>query len=83
MLNYSARRRKNILVILPYVKSISDNKKIWKIIKPFFFNKGLNANNIMLVETNKVVRVEEIIANIMNNYFTNITTYLKLISKRI
>ena len=32
----------------------------------------------MLVENNEIVREEEIIANIMNNYFTNITTHLKL-----
>ena len=60
------------------VKSISDNKKFWKTIKPFFSNKGLNTNNMMLVEDNEIVREEEIIANIMNNYFTNITTLLKL-----
>ena len=57
------------------VKSISDNKRFWKTIKPFFFNKGLNTNNMMLVEDNKIVREEEIIANIMNNYFTNITAH--------
>ena len=60
------------------VKSISDNKRFWKTIKPFFSNKALNTNNVMLVEDNKIVREEEIIANIMNNYFTNITTHLKL-----
>ena len=60
------------------VKSISDNKKFWKTIKPFFSNTGLNANNMTLVENNEIVREEEIIANIMNNYFTNITTHLKL-----
>ena len=32
----------------------------------------------MLVENNEIVREEKIIANIMNNYFTNITTHLKL-----
>ena len=32
----------------------------------------------MLVEDNEIVREEKIIANIMNNYFTNITTHLKL-----
>ena len=47
-------------------------------IKPFFSNKGLNTNNMMLVENNEIVREEEIIAKIMNNYFTNITTYLNL-----
>ena len=60
------------------VKSISDYKKFWKTIKPFFSNKVLNTNNMMLVEDNEIVRKEEIIANIMNNYFTNITTHLKL-----
>ena len=33
---------------------------------------------MMLAEDNEIVRKEEIIANIMNNYFTNITTHLKL-----
>ena len=60
------------------VKSISDNKKFWKTIKPFFPNKGLNTNNMMLVEDNEIVREEEIIANITNNNFTNITTHRKL-----
>ena len=59
------------------VKSISDNKKFWKIMKPFFLNKGLNTNNMMLVEE------EEIIANIKNNYVTNITTHLNLKSTQI
>ena len=65
------------------VKSISDNKKFWKTIKPFFSNKGLNTNSMMLVEDNGIVRNEEIIANIMNNYFTNITTHLKLKPSKI
>ena len=46
--------------------------------KPFFCNKGLNTNNIMLVENNGIVREEEIIANILNNSFMNITTHLKI-----
>ena len=33
---------------------------------------------MMFVENNEIVREEEIIANIMNNYFKNITTHLKL-----
>ena len=60
------------------VKSISGNKKIWKTINHFFSYKALNPNNIMLLESNEIVREEEIIANIMNNCFTNITTHLKL-----
>ena len=52
------------------VKSISDNKRFWKTIKPFFSNKDLNTKNMMLVEDNKIVHEEEIIANIMNNCLT-------------
>ena len=54
------------------VKNISHNKKFWKTIKPFFSNKGLNANNMMLAENNEIVHEEEIMANIINNYFKNI-----------
>ena len=37
----------------------------YRTIKSFFSNKGLNTNNMMLVEDNEIVREEEIIANIM------------------
>ena len=40
--------------------------------KPFFLNKDLNTNNMMLVEDKEIVVEEEIIANIKNNYVTNI-----------
>ena len=37
----------------------------------------------MLVENNEIVREEEIIANVINNYFTNITTHLKIKPSKI
>ena len=51
--------------------------------KPFFLNKGLNTNNMMLVEDKEIVVEEEIIANIKNNYVTNITIHLNLKSSKI
>ena len=51
--------------------------------KPFFLNKGLNTNNMMLVEDKEIVVEEEIIANIKNNYVTNITIHLNLKSTKI
>ena len=60
------------------VKIIFDNKIFFEKPETIFFNKGQSTNNIMFVEINKIVRVEEIIANIMNNCFTNMTTHLKL-----
>ena len=32
------------------IKDLSVNKKFWKIIKPFFNNKGLNSNRLILRE---------------------------------
>ena len=55
------------------VKDINDNKKFWKTIKPFFSNKGLNTNKLMIIEKNNVI-----LANTMNQYFTSITKQLNL-----
>ena len=45
--------------------------------KPFFSNEVLSTNITTFVQNNKIVSEEEIIANIMNNYFKNITSPLK------
>ena len=60
------------------VKDINDNKKFWKTIKPFFSNKGLNTNKLMLIENNNLISEESVLANTMNQYFTNITKQLNI-----
>ena len=60
------------------VKEVSDNKTFWKSVKPFFSNKGLNSNNILLKEGNEIVNDDGKIAFIMNMYFTNITKHMNL-----
>ena len=60
------------------VKDINDNKKLWKTIKPFFSNKGLNNNKLMIIEKNNLISEESILANTMNLYFTSITKQLNL-----
>ena len=37
------------------LKDLSDNRKFWKNIKPFFSNKGLNFNKLMLKENNRLI----------------------------
>ena len=37
------------------MKCITDNKKFWKTMKPFFSDKGLGKNNIILVEEKNVI----------------------------
>ena len=59
-------------------RNINDNKKFWKTIKPFFSNKGLNTNKLMVIEKNNLTLEESILANTMNHYFTSITKQLNL-----
>ena len=60
------------------IKDLTDNKKFWKTIKPFFSNKGLNSNKLMLREKDVVVADEKALATLMNNYFVNIAADLDL-----
>ena len=60
------------------IKQVSYNKLFWKSIKPFFSDKVSNSSKITLVEENNIISDEEEIANIMNNYFINVTKTLNL-----
>ena len=57
-----------------YEKQISDNKKFWKNVKPFFSSRDVNSSKITLVENNLIVEDENKIAN----YFINIIKTLNL-----
>ena len=46
--------------------------------KPFFSNKGLETNNIIIKEKIKLITNISTLANLFNNYFINITSTLKL-----
>ena len=60
------------------VKDLSDNRKFWKTIKPFFSNKGLNSNKLMLKENNRLITEEKELATVMNTFFVNMTESLDL-----
>ena len=60
------------------VKDLSDNKKFWKTIKPYFSNKGLNSNKMLPKEKGELISDEKQLASIMNKFFINITKSLKL-----
>ena len=51
-------------------------EKFLKTIEPFFSNKGLNTNKIMLIERNNLISEESVLANTMSHYFTSITKQL-------
>ena len=60
------------------VKDVSDNRKFWKTIKPYFSYKGLNSNKLLLKEKGNLVSNEKELATIMSNFFINITKDLEL-----
>ena len=57
---------------------MSDNKKFWKIIKPFFSNKGLNSNELILREKDILITDQKALLTLMNKYFVNVTADLHL-----
>ena len=60
------------------MKDLNDNKKFWKKMKPFFSVKGLQTNNIIFKDKNRLVTEISVIANTFNNHFVNITNNLNL-----
>ena len=50
----------------------------WKTIKPFFSNKDLSINKLMLIEKKNLISEESFVANTMNQYFTSISKQLNL-----
>ena len=60
------------------IKQVSDNKLFWKNIKPFYSGKEPTSSKSTLVEGNGITSNEEKIANIVDDYFINITRTLNL-----
>ena len=58
------------------LNNICDNKKNWATVKPLFFNKIKSAENIVLSENGKLIKDEEEVANIFNDFFLNIVPNL-------
>ena len=51
------------------LKNITDNKKFWKNIKPFFSNKGISKTEITLIEGEKIISNDLEVANTLNSFF--------------
>ena len=48
------------------MSDLSDNKKFWETVKPYFSNKRLNSNKMLLKEKGKLISDEKQLASIMN-----------------
>ena len=59
------------------IKSVNDNKKFWKTIKPNFSNKN-KTQKIILVENGEILSENVKIAEVFNDYFINIVKDLNI-----
>ena len=57
-------------------KAVCDNKRFWKVVKPLFSNKVQTNSCITLLENNILNSDEKEVAEILNDYFINITQTL-------
>ena len=57
---------------------IKNTKTFWKSVKPHFTNKGSDSKKIILVEKDEITTDNAKIADIMNDYFINITKELNI-----
>ena len=54
-------------------KTIDNEKKFWKTVKPLFSIRNPMCEKITLIENGKILSNDEEIAECFNEYFTNIT----------
>ena len=60
------------------IRDLSDNRKFWKTIKPYFTNKGLNSNKLLVEEKGNLASNDKQLATIMNSFFINIAKGLEI-----
>ena len=59
-------------------KDISDNRKFWKTVKPLFSDKIQTPGSITLLKGDEQVSDDKKVAEILNEYFVNITASLEI-----
>ena len=60
------------------INSISNSKMFWKTIKPFFSEKNVTNNKIILVEDENIISDDTKVGDIMNTYFSNVVSQLDI-----
>ena len=53
------------------MNNYTDNKKFWNTVKPLFSNYNGGAQNITLIDDDKIISKDEEVAKTLNNFFTN------------
>ena len=55
------------------MNSVIDNNKFWRTVKPLFTDKVQTSSNITLVEYERITTNDSEVAEIFNEFVTNIT----------
>ena len=58
------------------ISLVTDNKKFWKTVKPFFSDKLQSKNKIVLIEDETIISNDVEVAETMNEYFVTVTDSL-------
>ena len=59
-------------------KKVEDNKTFWRKVKPFLSNKSIENEKIILVEKKEIIKNDSSVANVLNNFFSNIVKTLRI-----
>ena len=62
------------------LKLLTDNRKVWRTVKPLFSDKIQASIAITLLENDELVSDNKVVANIFNNYFVRITDSLNILT---
>ena len=73
---YKRERRKFYSQLNP--KNVTDNKKFWGTVTPFFSNKGCSKEDIVLVNGDEIISNNVEIAQTFNDFFKNCANSLKI-----
>ena len=58
------------------ISLVTDNKRLWKTVKPLFSNKLQSKNKIVLIEDETIISNDDEVAGTMNEFFVSVTDSL-------
>ena len=64
------------------LKNVTDNKKFWQTVKPFFSEKGSLSQRINIIKDNSIVSEDTEVAEILNDFFKNAVSTLEINENR-
>ena len=60
------------------IRKMTDSKKFWKTVKPFFPDKGTSKHDIILIEGKEIIQEDAEVAKILVDFFSNAVESLDL-----